>query len=84
MRPARHSRAVSLTTRPDSSLANLCDSMVVEWRPAAEGGVPLPEAEQVVGRAQPALSNGETHDVEFVPTARGTLRLEVRPRRSGG
>ena len=25
------------------------------------------------------VSIGETHDVEFVPTERGTLRLEVRP-----
>jgi FtsP/CotA-like multicopper oxidase with cupredoxin domain len=71
--------AVYLTARPDSSLANLRDTMLVRWRPIAKDGADLPERDRALRPAMQVVSIGETHDVEFVPTERGTLRLEVRP-----
>lgn len=70
---------VHLTSRPDSSLANLRDTMLVRWRPVAKDGRALPEAERTLRPASQVVSIGETHDVEFAPTQRGHLRLEVRP-----
>ena len=71
--------AVYLTARPDSSLANLRDTMLVRWRPIAKDGADLPERDRTLRPAVQVVSIGETHDVEFLPTERGTLRLEVRP-----
>jgi len=71
--------AVYPTARPDSSLANLPDSMLVRWRAIAKDGADLPERDRALRPATQVVSIGETHDVEFVPTERGTLRLEVRP-----
>lgn len=70
---------VYLTARPDSSLANLRDTMLVQWRPVAKDGAALPERERVLRPAAQVISIGETHDVEFTPATRGQLRLEVRP-----
>jgi FtsP/CotA-like multicopper oxidase with cupredoxin domain len=70
---------VYLTARPDSSLANLRDTMLVRWREIAKDGADLPDADRVLRVASQVVSIGETHDVEFVPTKQGTLRLEVRP-----
>lgn len=70
---------VYLTARPDSSSANLRDTMLVRWRPLAKDGADLPERARTLRPAQQLVSIGETRDVEFRPLARGTLRLEVRP-----
>ena len=70
---------VYLTARPDSSLANLRDTMLVQWRPVAKDGADLPEQDRALRAAAQVVSIGETRDVEFVPAERGTLRLEVRP-----
>jgi manganese oxidase len=70
---------VFLTARPDSSLANLRDTMLVQWRSVAKDGADLPERDRTPHSATQVVSIGETHDVEFVPTRRGLLRLEVRP-----
>jgi manganese oxidase len=70
---------VYLTARPDSSLANLRDTMLVQWRSIAKDGADLPEHDRALRPASQVVSIGETHDVEFTPTERGMLRLEVRP-----
>ncbi|MBC7842881.1 MAG: multicopper oxidase domain-containing protein [Gemmatimonadaceae bacterium] len=70
---------VFLTARPDSSLANLRDTMLVRWRPLAKDGADLPESQRTLQPATQVVAIGETHDVEFVPLRRGALRLEVRP-----
>ena len=70
---------VYLTARPDSSLANLRDTMLVRWRTIAKDGADLPARDRAQQPATQVVSIGETHDVEFVPAARGQLRLEVRP-----
>ena len=74
---------VYLTARPDSSLRNLRDTMLVSWRPLAKDGADLPEKERTLRPAQQIVSIGETHDFEFQPLARGELRLEVRPPSAG-
>jgi len=74
---------VYLTARPDSSLMNLRDTMLVRWRPLAKDGADLPEAERTLRPAQQAVSIGETYDVEFQPLQRGELRIEVRPPSAG-
>ena len=53
--------------------------MLVRWRPIAKDGADLPERDRTLRPATQVVSIGETHDVEFVPTERRTLRLEVRP-----
>ena len=70
---------VYLTARPDSSLANLRDTMLVRWRTIAKDGAELPAGDRALQPAAQVVSIGETHDVEFMPTERGNLRLEVRP-----
>ena len=74
---------VYLTARPDSSLQNLRDTMLVSWRPLAKDGADLPEWDRTLRPAQQVVSIGETHDFEFQPIARGELRLEVRPPSAG-
>jgi len=74
---------VYLTARPDSSLVNLRDTMLVKWRPVAKDGADLPERARTLRPAQQVVSIGETHDIEFQPLARGELRLEVRPPSAG-
>jgi hypothetical protein len=69
---------VWLTARPDSSFINIADSMVVRWRPVAKDGADLPAAARDERLAHQIVSMGETYDFEYVPTRRGTLRLEVR------
>ena len=69
---------VWLTARPDSSLINVVDAMVVRWRPVAKDGADLPTAARGERSARQIVSMGETYDFEYTPTRRGTLRLEVR------
>jgi FtsP/CotA-like multicopper oxidase with cupredoxin domain len=76
--------AVSLTTRGDSPPALRADSLVVPWRPIAKDGADLPDAARVPRRARQVISMGETYDFEFTPTARGTMRVEVRGGGPGG
>jgi FtsP/CotA-like multicopper oxidase with cupredoxin domain len=70
--------AVSITARPDSSLANVRDSLIVQWRPLAKDGADLPEVQRVSRLARQLISMGETYDFEFTPKERGLLRFEVR------
>ncbi|MEO7239588.1 MAG: hypothetical protein ABIZ96_13330, partial [Gemmatimonadales bacterium] len=74
---------VFLTARPDSSLANLRDTMLVRWRPLAKDGADLPRSETALQPAQQVVSIGETYDFEFQPLQRGELRIEVRPQAVG-
>ena len=74
---------VYLTARPDSSLANLRDSMLVQWRPLAKDGWELPVENRELRPAQQIISIGETYDFEVQPLARGELRIEVRPPSAG-
>ena len=74
---------VYLTARPDSSLQNLRDTMLVNWRPLAKDGADLPERERTLRAARQLVSIGETHDFEFRPLERGQLRIEVRPPSAG-
>ena len=72
-----------LTARPDSSLENLRDTMLVRWRPLAKDGADLPEPSRALRPAQQLISMGETYDFEVQPVTRGELRLEVRPVSAG-
>ena len=74
---------VYLTARPDSSLENLRDSMLVQWRPLAKDGWELPVESRALRPAQQIISIGETYDFEVQPPARGELRIEVRPPSAG-
>jgi hypothetical protein len=74
---------VYLTARPDSSLMNLRDTMLVPWRPLAKDGADLSAQARTLRPAQQTVSIGETYDVEFQPLQRGELRLEVRPQSAG-
>ena len=73
--------AVWLTSRRDSSYANLRDTLVLRWRPVAKDGADIPESERTDRLARQVVSMGETYDFEITPRQRGQLRIEVR---SGG
>ena len=74
---------VYLTARPDSSLENLRDTMLVQWRPVAKDGADLPQESRALRPAQQLVSIGETFDFEVQPLVRGALRIEVRPVSAG-
>jgi FtsP/CotA-like multicopper oxidase with cupredoxin domain len=74
---------VYLTARPDSSLENLRDTMLVRWRPLAKDGADVPESGRALRPAQQLVSIGETYDFEVQPLVRGELRIEVRPVSAG-
>jgi hypothetical protein len=74
---------VYLTARPDSSLTNLRDTMLVSWSPLAKDGADLPESERIVRPARQVVSIGETYDFEFFPREPAELRIEVRPISAG-
>jgi FtsP/CotA-like multicopper oxidase with cupredoxin domain len=74
---------VYLTARPDSSLENLRDTMLVQWRPVAKDGADLPSESRALRPAQQLVSIGETFDFEVQPLVRGELRIEVRPVSAG-
>jgi len=69
---------VSLTARPDSSLANLSDTVLLQWRPVAKDGADLPVDAQNLITARQTMGMGETFDYEFKPARVGDLRIEVR------
>ena len=69
---------VWLTARPDSSLANLPDTMVVRWRPIAKDGADVPASARIPVLARQIVSMGETYDFEYTPSRPGTLRIEIR------
>ena len=69
-----------LTARPDSTLTDATDTMVVSWRPMAKDGFDIPRAMQAPRPARQVISMGETYDFEYTPQRTGTLRLEVRTR----
>ena len=76
--------AVMLTARPDSSFANVPDSLLQQWRPLAKDGADYPEALRIPRRARQVISMGETYDFEFTPRQPGHLRLEVRGAAANG
>ena len=69
---------VILTARADSAAALTVDSLVASWRPLAKDGADLPPEARVARLARQISGMGETYDFEFIPTARGSLRMEVR------
>jgi hypothetical protein len=75
---------VWLTARPDSSFANLRDTLVVNWRPVAKDGADLPISARKARIAKQIVAMGETYDFDFVPERRGELRIEVRAAGSRG
>jgi FtsP/CotA-like multicopper oxidase with cupredoxin domain len=69
---------VTLTARPDSSLRNSPDSMLVQWRQLAKDGADLPASATIPRTARQMISMGETYDFEYTPTQAGSLRIEIR------
>jgi FtsP/CotA-like multicopper oxidase with cupredoxin domain len=71
---------ISITARPDSSLPNLRDTLIVRWRQVAKDGADLPD-EEGAKPARQSIGMGETYDFQFIPERRGLLRIEVRSAR---
>ena len=70
--------AVLLTSRPDSAITTMRDSMIVRWTPVAKDGFAVPLGAQTPVSARQIVAQGETYDFEYTPRARGDLRLEFR------
>jgi len=76
---AQRLRLINMTTRRPRIRAELRhDSTLVQWRPLAKDGADLPARFQVATPARAPISIGETMDFEFLPSAGGDWRLEVR------
>ncbi|HEV8214868.1 MAG TPA: hypothetical protein VGP95_03505, partial [Gemmatimonadaceae bacterium] len=69
---------VTLTARPDSSLRNSPDSMLVQWRQLAKDGADLPASATIPRTARQMISMVETYDFEYTTTQAGSLRIEIR------
>lgn len=67
-----------LTTRTDRVSELARDTMLVRWRVVAKDGFDLPAGVRAPRPAQQVVGMGETWDVEFTPSRRGTLDLEAR------
>jgi FtsP/CotA-like multicopper oxidase with cupredoxin domain len=70
--------AVSLTSRPDSAITSVGDTMIVHWTPFAKDGFELPLGGRTPARAWQIVAQGETYDFDYTPRAPGNLRLEFR------
>jgi FtsP/CotA-like multicopper oxidase with cupredoxin domain len=72
-------RLINMTTRRPRMRAELWhDSTLVTWRPLAKDGADLPTRFQGATPARAPISIGETMDYEFLPSAGGDWRLEMR------
>jgi manganese oxidase len=72
-------RLINMTTRRPRMRAELWhDSTLVTWRPLAKDGADLPTRFQGATPARAPISIGETMDYEFLPSAGGEWRLEMR------
>ena len=72
-------RLINMTTRRPRMRAELWhDSTLVTWRPLAKDGADLPARFQVAIPARAPISIGETMDYEFLPSAGGDWRVEMR------
>jgi FtsP/CotA-like multicopper oxidase with cupredoxin domain len=64
-------------SRPSMRMRLLNGEHLLNWRSIAKDGMDLP-SDQVSERASEIqMGNGETYDFDFVPTERGTLRLDI-------
>ena len=70
--------AVLLTSRPDSALTSMRDTMIVRWTLLAKDGFDVPLGARTPARARQIVAQGETYDFEYTPRAQGNLRLEFR------
>ena len=67
-----------LTARPDSQpFRPHNDSLGLRWLPLAKDGADIPDSRRIPRPAGQNVSIGETYDFEFMPAARGNIRLEV-------
>jgi FtsP/CotA-like multicopper oxidase with cupredoxin domain len=65
------------TFRPSMRMRLLRESTLLEWRGLAKDGMDLPSGQSIAGPSEIQMGNGETYDFDFVPQARGDVRLDV-------
>ncbi len=66
------------TARPSMIMRIQRDSAEMTWRSVAKDGMPLPDDQVQVRRAQVQMGNGETYDFEFTPAEAGDLLFDIR------
>jgi len=71
-------RFANITTRRSGiQLALSRDGTVTTWTQIAKDGADVPRERRVPTAARVGLTIGDTRDVEFTPTERGEMRLDV-------
>ena len=65
------------TFRPSMRMRILNGTSPLTWRAIAKDGSDLAADLAVEGPSEVQMGNGETYDFEFVPTATGSIRLDV-------
>jgi FtsP/CotA-like multicopper oxidase with cupredoxin domain len=64
-------------SRPSMRMRLLNGEHLSKWRSIAKDGMDLPSDQVSELASEIQMGNGETYDFDFVPTERGTLRLDV-------
>lgn len=64
--------------RPGMWMRMRRDSDILTWRAVAKDGRDLPQDQATDRSAEVQMGNGETYDFDFVPSAQGEIRFEVR------
>jgi FtsP/CotA-like multicopper oxidase with cupredoxin domain len=65
------------TNRPSMRMRLLDGESLVRWRIVAKDGMDLPVDQLRDAMSEIQMGNGETYDVEFVPTRSGDLRVDI-------
>ena len=63
--------------RPSMRMRLLEGENLVRWRIVAKDGMDLPTDQLREGTSEIQMGNGETYDVEYVPTRAGELRVDI-------
>jgi hypothetical protein len=64
-------------SRPSMRMRILRGDALLSWRALAKDGMDLPADQAIEGPSEIQMGNGETYDFDFVPSARGDIRIEV-------
>jgi manganese oxidase len=75
-------RLIDISPNDTAIVSMRGDNGLIQWRAVSKDGAELPPAQARQRAASQQVSVGETYDFEYLPTAPGELRLEVRVRGS--
>ncbi len=76
-------RLINTRTDYEATVSIFDDEVPAEWRVIAKDGADLPASQATLRAATLTFAAGEIYDVEFTPTAPGTMTLQFGAPRQG-